>query len=479
MEHEIDIKRLQDLARNDVGQFQRSYDELAQAREYYLGNHYTNEQRSDAARRGVILQIHNMYKEVATRLAGHMSTIVNTVRITGQNPNDVVAASVLHDTVNYVFRQNHFDEKIGPEILIEAILSGVYALYAAPVDVGETDQFGRPIYEIEMEYVPVHELIFDPNSRKSDYSDATRIARRQLLTRERLEHLFPDKIEELSSVTSTSYSDVYNDLREYRENLGHSHHVQEEELIQLYHTIIRDGEKTWSFYWAGDVILEETEITYKKTRFPYVIHKLYQSPYTEFFGMLRDFKENQDALNRRLVLKQLALDQTKAVIGPNAVEDAQKFADQMSSPGPLIEVQTRSEVEFIDKNADVQHHSNAFAETLNQMRDSLGLNPSFYGQAYASDSGRKVEIQQRSANIALRIFEKATQEFYRGVGRHIASLIQQYWKATQFISLVDPRLGQKYFELNEPEVRRIVRIDENTGEEVEDFSFIPMEAKTS
>ena len=55
-------------------------------------------------------------------------------------------------------------------------------------------------------------------------------------------------------------------------------------------------------------------------------------------------------------------------------------------------------------------------------------------------------------------------------------MIQQYWKATQFISLVDPRLGQKYFELNEPEVRRIVRIDENTGEEVEDFSFIPMEA---
>ena len=477
MNHTIDINYLQDLARRDTGYYQRSYNELAEAREFYLGNHYTAAQHAEAAESGLLLQKHNMYREVTTRLVGYMSTIVNTVRITGQNPEDSTAASVLHDTVNFVFRQNHFDEKIGPEVLTEAILSGVYALYAAPVDTGSKDQFGRPLYEIEMEYVPVHELILDPDSRKTDYSDATRITRRQLLTKKRLEDLFPDKVAEINGISATTYSSVYNDLREYRENYGYAHHMEEYELIELHHTIIRDGEKTWSFYWAGNVILEETEITYKKTRFPYVIHKIEQSPYVEFFGLLRDFKENQQALNRRLILKQRALDQQKVLVTPQATKDVHKLAKQVSSPGPVIEVQNLKDIEFIPNSADISHHSEAFVETIGQMRDSMGLNASFYGQAYASDSGRKVEIQQRSANVALRKFEKATQEFYRGVGRHIASLIQQYWKATQIISLIDERAGQKFFKLNEPEVRRTVSIDENTGEEVEEFSYIAMEAR--
>ena len=73
-------------------------------------------------------------------------------------------------------------------------------------------------------------------------------------------------------------------------------------------------EKVWSIYWSGNSVIEKVEVTYHKFKFPYTVFKTRQSPYTEFYGIMKDAKGHQDAINRTLAILQEKIGWDKPII---------------------------------------------------------------------------------------------------------------------------------------------------------------------
>ena len=480
MEHEdkTSLGYLQHLVRYSAREYQVSYNELQDAIDYYEGRHYTPSQMADMESTRTIPIKFNLYRKQANMIAGHLSTVVNTVRITGQQQQDAVLASTLHDVVNYIFRQNQFDTSKGVDAVISSILSGVFTVYCAPVDTGRVDQFGRPIYDMELEHVPMHELILDPESVKPDYSDANHIHRIVWLSKDRIKQLFPDKEDLVDNLQiGGEQTEISIQNKEYRNVATTDSGGQL--MAQLIHSIVRDGEKTWSIYWVDDTIIDKQEITYKKTRFPYVVYKVQDFKRIEFFGLLRDMKEHQEMINRMLRRTQQLVSSEKMIVDKEGLQgtDVKRLGNAISSDQPIIQVGRRDGVEFLNKTADLQAHSVLLQETMNRADEALGLNPAFYGQAYASDSGRKVELLQQQAVTALEPFKKKVQQAYRTLARHISALVQQYYLATQTIALVDDRLGRKWLTLNEPiKIYRDEYETDEAGNPVLDENGMPVRA---
>ena len=80
----------------------------------------------------------------------------------------------------------------------------------------------------------------------------------------------------------------------------------------------------------------------------------------------------------------------------------------------------------------------------------LGINDSFLGIAAASDSGRKVKIQQNATIITLQYLTVRIKLFYKLLGEDIAALVQQYYTATQVLKVADELAGTRYLYLNQP-----------------------------
>ena len=59
----------------------------------------------------------------------------------------------------------------------------------------------------------------------------------------------------------------------------------------------------------------------------------------------------------------------------------------------------------------------------------LGINDSFLGMAFASDSGRKVKLQQNATIMSLRYITARMQAFYKSLGEDIVALVKQFYHA--------------------------------------------------
>jgi hypothetical protein len=88
--------------------------------------------------------------------------------------------------------------------------------------------------------------------------------------------------------------------------------------------------------------------------------------------------------------------------------------------------------------------------SLDRIQRVLGINDSFLGMAFASDSGRKVKLQQNATIMSLRYITARIESFYRSLGHDIANLASQYYHANQMIMVADEVVGERWIEINKP-----------------------------
>lgn len=234
----------------------------------------------------------------------------------------------------------------------------------------------------------------------------------------------------------------------------------------LIHTIITDDDdKTWSIYWGGDNIIEKVDITSKKTQSPYRVQKIHYSSKAEYYGIFREAIETQKAINQAVIKIQNASNSKYVIYQKGSIENVKKFEQQVGRVDSIIEVLDKDGVEIKTLDTDIQNAQRIIDNALERIHRVLGINPSFLGLAPASDSGRKVKLQQNQAIMALRYILTGFEQYYRLLGHDLVAYIGEYYKAEQVVKVADDRAGFIWMSLNEP------LLDENgqpTYYEVED-----------
>lgn len=471
-----DVKTLQDLLKVGYEQYEDSRKEAADVVDMFHNRQYTQHQLAILKNRGQPAETFNVIKLFGRLALGYYSTVVNTIRVLPRQMSDTLTASLLNSTANFIFEDNQFETE-GDKIKLDGLLQGLMVCYENVVDTGSKDEFGRSIKKIELSHVPAEQIILDPSSKLEDYSDARWIHRFKWVSEPTLKELLRDL-----GVSKRRINDLMSKLTEYENHLNideaefaYSHNDEYTGYYRRFnnylvvHSIIVDDEgKRWSVYWCGDEELHKEEITFREVKFPYRVHKIHTSNKTEYYGIFREVIESQKAINQALLKIQLMVNTQKAFVEDGGVEDIGQFTDQFNRVNAVIQVKKLSKIQIENLTREVLDQYAVIDKAFDRIQRVLGVNDSFLGMAFASDSGRKVKLQQNATTMSLRYVSIRIEQFYRLLGKDIINLVKQYYTATQALRVTDELVGEKWIELNRPMMQWTGQYDQQ-GQPIMDF----------
>jgi len=166
--------------------------------------------------------------------------------------------------------------------------------------------------------------------------------------------------------------------------------------------------------------------------------------------VFREVLESQKAINQALIQLQLMANTTKVFVEENSVTNLEEFKTLVNRVNSVIPVNNLSGIRIDHMTREIADQYTLIDRGLNRIQRVLGINDSFLGMAYASDSGRKVKLQQSATIMSLRYMTARIESFYQSLAMDVANLIKQYYRATQFMRMTDAMTGQRWVELNKP-----------------------------
>jgi len=458
----VDLQTLKDTFKIGYEAYYESRVEADEVVNMFHNRQYTESQLAELANRGQPAETFNIIKLFGRLLLGYYSTVVNTVKVSPNSYKDILTSSLLNDVVSYVMRKNHMETE-GDKIKLDGLLAGIMGAYIDVEDTPNKDEFGRTIRQVTVSHVPWAELVLDPMSRLEDYSDARYIHRWKWVSEETLRKLFKKKKAVIDALAE--YENHLNiedaDFERTFNNLFEGYFKRYNNYLLVHSIIVDDDGKVWSKYWVGDEMLDEEEVTFKEVKNPYRVHKVHTSDKTEHYGIFREVVESQKAVNQALLKIQLMANSQKAFLEDGAVESVEEFTRQFNRVNSVIMVKNLKKIKIENMTKEIMDQYVIIDKAFDRIQRILGINDSFLGAAFASDSGRKVKLQQNSTTMSLRYITIRFEQFYRLMGWDIVNLVKQYYTATQALRITDESVGERWIELNKPMKLWTGKVDAN------------------
>src|SRR5690606_39092586 len=135
----------------------------------------------------------------------------------------------------------------------------------------------------------------------------------------------------------------------------------------------------------------------------------------------------QNAINQAVLKIQQMVNTEKVLVQEEAVEDLDKFIEAYNRVNGVIPVLDINGVKVEKLTRQIQEQYIIIDRALDRIQRVLGINDSFLGMAYASDSGRKVKLQQNATIMSLRYVTSRIEAFYKKLGGDLIGLIKQFY----------------------------------------------------
>ncbi len=464
--YSTDTDYLKETFQYAMDTWEPSQREAQEVRDMYTNRQYTHEQIAVLNSRGQPVETFNVVLMMIRALTGFLGKVQNRPQIKPRTISSNDVASALNDYLNYVLDDNDYDA-IKRKLQLDGLTSGLMVEYRDVIKTGLQDQYGRDIHQIKVDWVPSYQVAMDPMAKLDDGSDFRFFHRFKWISRDNFLSLYGkrkmDGLEFDRNFLDREVAD-FDKASVGHSTYGYSGVYKAHEKYLVVHSIVR--EKNGDYYnvqWSDNKILLRSKITFKALKNPYITVKMNdQLDLDEFYGPFREVIESQKAINQALIQIQLLINTSKAFVEEGSVDDIDKFKESFSRVDSIVEVADLSGVRVEDMSRDVLSQYTAIDKALNRIQLVLGVNDSFLGNAFASDSGRKVQIQ---ANHAAGMISYATSKIeilMKRTGHAVAELAKQYISAEQILRTSDYFVGDRYFTINKPVEEPI--IDPQTGQ---------------
>lgn len=453
------IEDLQDSFKIGYEAYEDSREEAREVWNLFHNRHFTREQLAILANRGQPAETFNVVKLYSRMIIGYYSTVVNTANVLPRWPRDATTAALLNDIISYTMSDNKIDSTEGDKIKLSGLISGIMVSYCDVLPTKEKDPFGRTINRIEISHVPDYEVVLDPLSRADDYSDARFLHRFKWMPKETVKKLFGKaKMKKLEEYYNFSQAPEADFDYVFKDRFVGKYRVFDNYLI--IHSVVEDEDgKRWSCFWSDETLLSKEEITFKEVRWPYRVEKVQTSDKCEYYGIYREIIQSQHALNQAVLKLQQLVNSRRVYVEEGAVQNLAEFETAYNRVTGVIPVTKLAGVRSDNVSADAQGQYIIIDRALERIQKVLGVNDSFLGMAYASDSGRKVKLQQNATIMSLRYLTARIENYYELLSYDIAHLAQQYYKAYQLLSITDEITGDRFVALNEPIMEYTGQVD--------------------
>ncbi len=444
-----DVETCRDLFQIGYEAYESSRIEHLEIEDLYHNRQWSSDQLAKLSNRGQPAETFNIVKLFTRMILGYYSTVINEAVANPVRYQDIAQAGIINDLLSHAFRTNKFTTK-GDAIKLDGFLSGLMCCEITVKATGERDKFGRPIRRLNLESISSNEIVLDPYSRKTDYSDARCIHRYKWVSED-------DVIKLYGKEKAAKLFEYYNHLNIDEAEFEYSYNGQFTGRYKIFnnylivHTTIVDNEdRVWTIHWNDDIELYKKEVTGRKVRFPYRVQKLHDSYRTEHYGIFREVVESQKAINQALIKLQLMANTHKAFVEDGAVDNIDDFTDAFNRVNAVISVMDLQGIKIENMSKEILDQYTIIDKAFDRVQRILGINDSFLGMAFASDSGRKVKLQQNATIISLHYLSNRIKEFFQSLGEDMAELIKQYYTAEDVVRIVDNTAADRWVSINQP-----------------------------
>lgn len=445
-----DLDSLRENVKWSYEEFQLHRKEAANIWDYYNNRQWDDITSNILDSRGQPKETYNIIKRFCRMIVGYFTSSITQIKIVAKHHDDKILAAVATDVLQNILEYNNFDLFSG-DIILNAIISGLFIAEVRPTQTEVKDEFGRYIYDIKLKPILDHEILLDPLSLAQDYSDARFIHRFKWLSETEIIALFgKEKVKNLKP--NIDFMNIEESAYEYTHintmlGFGGNNAVENNYLV-FHSEIFNDKGELESIFWQEDLELSRKNIT--KDGFSLKVTKLHVSNKQEYYGLFREILETQKAINQALIKLQLLINTNRVFVEENSVQDMPTFINEVSKVTSVVVVRDLKGIKLESQTKEAFDQYVVIEKALERAQNLLNITKSFLGESSASDSGRKVKLQQNTTKVALNYIVLSIELFYRELGKQLLKLVKNYYFANTIVAVTDKRLGQRFTEINKP-----------------------------
>ena len=430
----------------DEGTVLQTHEISAKCRGYYdsIGQ-WTPAERAKLAAQKQAATVINRIKPKMDGLMGMEAANRTTAKAQPRTPKHASGATAATEAVRYVLQDNFYGEKRS-EAWENLTIEGTGGVEVIAEDMGEGEDI-----RITINHIMWDRIIYDPHSRRKDFSDARYLGQVVWMDYDEAVALYPDAADVLESMQTDSQT--YDDKPRWMDNVR-----RRVKIVELYY-YKPDGDIWYACFTRGGWCKEPKISPYVneegQTEWPYEFASLFVTTEGVRYGAAMQYLDVQDEINKRRskALHLMSVRQTFGTAG--AVADVNKARAEMAKPDGHVEFAYGE----LNKDFGVLPTGDMAAAQFNLLTeakmeiDAVGYNAAASGKDTRAISGVALRQRTQASQTELAPMFNVLKHLDIRVYRKVWNRIKQYWKAEKWVRVTDDENNLKFVGLNKPQTQ--------------------------
>ena len=415
--------------------------ELAEkCRRYYDSEQWTADEIAKLSAQKQAATVINRIKPKIDGLLGMEKGNRTTVKTFARTPKHEKASTACTESIRYVLQDN-FYHQVRSAAWDNGLVEGTMGVEVV-VNPKDDD------YRITINHLMWDRLIWDPHSRRKDFSDARYLGQVVWMDYDDAVAKYPEAKDILESMQNGS--SIYEDQPRWMDNTR-----RRVKIVELYYK--KPSGEVWYACFTYGGYCEAPKISpfvneENETEWPYEFASLFVERSGNRYGAVKQYLDVQDEINKRRskALHLMSVRQVRWERG--AVEDINKARAELAKPDGVLETTPGMEFEILKTGDMAQAQFNLLAEAKLEI-DAVGYNAAASGKDTRQMSGVALRTREMSAQTELGPMFDVLRHLDIRVYRKVWNRIRQYWKAEKYIRVTDDENNLQWVGLNKPMTR--------------------------
>ena len=408
------------------------------SRNYYDSIQWTDAEVSKLRAQKQAPTVINRIKPKIDALAGMERANRTTAKAFPRTPKHTQGATAATEAVRFCLQDNMYERvrsDAWENLTIEGT-GGIEIMVKPNKDEG---------FKIVIRHIMWDRLIYDPHSRRKDFSDARYLGQVVWMDYDEAAAKYPEAEDVLENMQNGS--DTYADKPKWMDNTR-----RRVKIVELYYRR-DDGDWYYACFTYGGYLKSPKISPFrneeKETEHAYEFASLFVDREGGRYGAIRQLLDIQDEINKRRskALHLMSVRQVRWERG--AVEDINKARDELAKPDGVIETTPGMEFEVLKTGDMAQAQFNLLAEAKMEI-DSIGANSATQGKDQHLQSGVALRQRAMTGQTELAPMFDVLKNLDIRVYRKTWNRVKQYWKSEMWLRVTDDENNLKFVGLNKP-----------------------------
>lgn len=413
-----------------------SRDIAEKCRDYYDSNQLSEVERRALKKRKQPEVVINRIKPKMDGLMGMERQNRTTAKAYPRTPKHQKGSTAATESVRYVLDKNFYPQ-VRSTCWDNLLMEGTAGAEVIVKPKGET-------FEITINHIQWDRLIYDPHSRRKDFSDARYKGQYVWLDYDIAKARYPDGEDVLDAMISgsTTFDDKPRWMDTARKRVR---------IIEL--SWIEDGDWQYGCFTGGGFLEGPKKSPYVtetgETEDPYEFASLFVTRDGVRYGAAYQLLDVQDEVNKRRSKALHLMSVRQVMLERGAVEDVNKVRQELAKPDGVVEVTPGMVFELLKTNDMLAAQFNLLQEAKQEI-DSVSYNSAASGKDQRLQSGVALRSRELAGQTEVAPMFDVLKHLDIRIYRKVWNRIKQYWKSEMWIRVTDDPSNLRWVGLNQP-----------------------------